>query len=200
MGRPQAFNEDEVIDKALDVFWEKGFLGASTRDLIEATGISNGSFFNSFGDKKQLYLKCLDKYNKLYVSSLENLLGSNLPFKEKIRKTLQAASRKSVGKDVYAGCFVYNTLIDKGADDPNIMDASREINARMDQAFVTAVELAKKNKELQANVKVTPLAQYLSTIAGGLRILVLQNPAESHISNIIQQTLAFLPLREEAAA
>ncbi|KAA2239322.1 TetR/AcrR family transcriptional regulator [Chitinophaga agrisoli] len=197
MGRPQAFNEDEVIDKALDVFWEKGFLGASTRDLIDATGISNGSFFNSFGDKKQLYLKCLQKYNKVYVSSLEHLLGSNLPFKEKIRKTLQAASRKTVGKDLYSGCFLYNTLIDKGVDDVNITETSREINARMDQAFINAVELAKKNKELLPAVKVTPFAQYLSNVAGGIRILVLHNPSEAHINNVIQQTLAFLPLREE---
>src|ERR1700756_3742741 len=99
MGRPQVFNEELVIDKALNVFWQKGYSGASTRDLINATGISNGSFFNSFGDKRHLYFKCLQKYDAVYISALENLLNKPLTFKKKIKTVLLEVTKKSPGKD-----------------------------------------------------------------------------------------------------
>jgi TetR/AcrR family transcriptional repressor of nem operon len=193
MARPQIFNEDIVIDKALDIFWQKGFSGASTRDLINAVGISNGSFFNSFGDKKTLYLRCLQKYDAVYIAALETLLNKPLGFKEKIKKVLLEATKKSPGKDAYEGCFFFNTSIDSNVDDPDILGLADNIHKRIEKAFVSAIDMAKEANEISTDIKSTQLAQYLFNIVNGLRTLLLSSPPQSTISNIINTTLDLLP-------
>jgi TetR/AcrR family transcriptional repressor of nem operon len=194
MGRPQEFNEENIIDKALYIFWQKGFQAASTRDLIEATGISNGSFFNSFGDKKKLYFRCLQKYDAVYIMALENLLKKPIPFKEKIKQVLHQATRKSPGKESYQGCFLFNTSIDQGIDDADILNLAKDMNERIENAFVSAVEMAKENNDINPHIKSIPFAQYLFNIVTGLRALLLNSPPKSAINNIINSTLEFLPV------
>lgn len=194
MARPQVFNEDTVIEKALDVFWQKGFGGASTRDLINATGISNGSFFNSFGDKKTLYLKCLQKYDAVYITALENLLIKPLKFKHKIKAVLlEATKKKSPGNDAYEGCFFFNTSIDSSIDDADILGIADEIHQRIEKAFVSAVDMAKEAGEISKDIKSIELAQYLFNIVNGLRAQLLNSPQQSAIDNIINTTLDLLP-------
>lgn len=193
MGRPQIFDENIVLDKALTVFWKKGYQTTSTRDLINATGISNGSFFNSFGDKKTLYLKCLQKYDAEYMSTLETLLTSNVPFKKKIRTVLTDAVKKSDNKIDYQGCFFFNTSVDNGIDDKDILELSNQINIKTEQAFIASVDLAKRLKEIPANVNSVAMGQYLFNVTTGLRALLLKNHTQATITNIISTTVGMLP-------
>ncbi len=55
MARPREFDRDQVVDRAVDVFWRKGFEATSIRDLVEATGLNRGSLYNTFGDKAGLF-------------------------------------------------------------------------------------------------------------------------------------------------
>jgi len=64
MARPKKFNEDDVIDKAVKVFWAKGYEAASIQDLIDAMGIQRGSLYGTFGGKQSLFLKSLKRYSK----------------------------------------------------------------------------------------------------------------------------------------
>src|ERR1043165_2433188 len=63
-GRPREFNTEEVLDKALHVFWEKGYEGASLPDLTEAMGINRPSLYAAFGNKESLFRKALDRYGE----------------------------------------------------------------------------------------------------------------------------------------
>lgn len=62
LGRPRKFNYDEALVQAMFVFWKNGYEGASLRDLTSAMGISGPSLYAAFGDKRQLYLKAIDRY------------------------------------------------------------------------------------------------------------------------------------------
>jgi TetR/AcrR family transcriptional repressor of nem operon len=66
----KTFDEDEAIDKAMHVFWEKGFEPASMADLIAGIGITRGSLYNAFGGKEQLFVKALKKYDRDYRRAL----------------------------------------------------------------------------------------------------------------------------------
>ena len=57
MARPRIFNEDDVLDKAVNVFWAKGYEAASIQDLVDAMGIQRGSLYATFGGKQPLFLK-----------------------------------------------------------------------------------------------------------------------------------------------
>src|SRR5713226_3358653 len=61
-GRPRAFDVDRALDRALHVFWQKGYEGASLSDLTKAMGINRPSLYAAFGDKEALFRKALDRY------------------------------------------------------------------------------------------------------------------------------------------
>src|ERR1043165_4153218 len=62
MGRPRAFDADKALEKAMDVFWRKGFEGASLADLTKAMGINPPSLYAAFGNKEELFRKAVDRY------------------------------------------------------------------------------------------------------------------------------------------
>src|SRR6187431_311201 len=64
LGRPRAFDRDQALELALDVFWRKGYEGASLSDLTEAMGINRPSLYAAFGNKEELFRKALDRYGE----------------------------------------------------------------------------------------------------------------------------------------
>jgi len=193
MARPRIYDEDAVIDKALWVFWKKGFSDTSSRDLIAITGMSNGSLFNSFGDKAKLYLACLQKYNATYIAAMESLLISELPFKEKIQKVFEGAAKKVSATDDYEGCFFFNSSVDTGIHDAAISALTAAIQLRLEKAFCTATDQAKKQKQLQINSDSIQIAQYLMMITTGLRAMAKSNTPIEKIDRVINSALKFLP-------
>ena len=68
MARPRRFDPDEVVDRSMREFWERGYRDTSVDDIVEATGVQPGSLYNAFpGGKRGLFLKALDRYSKLVV-------------------------------------------------------------------------------------------------------------------------------------
>ncbi|TXL21394.1 hypothetical protein BMR06_00995 [Methylococcaceae bacterium HT5] len=76
MARSKAFNEEEVLDKAVAVFWAKGYEATSMQDLVEAMGIQRGSLYATFGSKQQLFLQSLERYGKVVVKQFLDILES----------------------------------------------------------------------------------------------------------------------------
>ncbi len=62
MARPREFDRDQVVDRAVEVFWRQGFEATSIQDLVEATGLNRGSLYNTFGDKAGLFEAALERY------------------------------------------------------------------------------------------------------------------------------------------
>src|SRR5947209_19091832 len=85
MTRALEFDYEKAIDRATRVFWEKGYSGASLRDLLKAMGIGEGSFYNTLKGKKQLYLECLKHYNDTVGRRRAEALFSLSSAKEGVR-------------------------------------------------------------------------------------------------------------------
>jgi TetR/AcrR family transcriptional repressor of nem operon len=62
MARPREFDEEGVLDPAMQCFWRRSYEATSVRDLVEKTGITSASLYNAFGDKRALYQRALDQY------------------------------------------------------------------------------------------------------------------------------------------
>src|SRR5205809_2994773 len=74
-GRPRAFDLDQALDQALEVFWKKGYEGASLPDLTKAMGINRPSLYAAFGNKEALFRKALDRYNEGPACHVHEALG-----------------------------------------------------------------------------------------------------------------------------
>src|SRR5215469_4101204 len=85
MGRKLAFNYERSLERATRVFWTKGYVSASMRDLLKAMGIGEGSFYHLFGSKKRLYLECLKHYNSVVTRRRVEALTSEASVRKGVR-------------------------------------------------------------------------------------------------------------------
>lgn len=76
VGRPRAFDKEVALEKALEVFWRKGYDGTSLADLTEAMGINKPSMYSTFGNKDQLFLQAIELYENRPCAFLSQLLKS----------------------------------------------------------------------------------------------------------------------------
>ena len=104
MGRPKGFSRDEVLDKAIQVFWEKGFSDTSLQDLEKATGVNKSGLYSEFKDKDEIFIESLKRYAKT-VGILEILNKEPLGLKN-IENFLLASSESNGQK----GCFFANSV------------------------------------------------------------------------------------------
>lgn len=112
LGRPRAFDYDRALQQATSVFWNKGYDGASMRDLTGAMGITGPSLYSSFGDKRQLYLKTIDRYIEADSCAPLDALESEDDIEAAIRGFLTEVVRDATEHESGArGCFLASSVV-----------------------------------------------------------------------------------------
>ena len=168
MGRPKSFDPDLVLDRAIGVFWEKGYEGASVDDLTRAMGINRFSMYSTFGDKHELFLKALDKHEREWrvclsprlekIDSLDGLQGF---FYENADAALAECGAK-------CGCVMVLTAVTRAGHD----EESRSRVEEHLQHFVNALEEVLKRidgaGELTDDVSTGEAARFLAVMGQGL--------------------------------
>jgi TetR/AcrR family transcriptional repressor of nem operon len=91
MARTKDFDEDDVLEKAVELFWRKGYNATSMQDLVDGLGISRSSLYDTFGDKHTLYIRALEKYKALGSGQMCSIVSNAASAKEAIRKLLELA-------------------------------------------------------------------------------------------------------------
>jgi len=137
-GRPRRFDYDNVIDLALELFWQQGFANTTTRDLEQHLSLNQSSIYNSFGSKEQLFDLVLDRYQD---ASTQALL---LPLEE-TSDAFQALQdffknlKSWVTKDSCRGCLLINMMAEGGGENVAICTRATAYRSRVKQAFETAI-------------------------------------------------------------
>lgn len=156
MARNVEFDEQLAVSKAMDVFWKKGYNGASMRDLTEAMGISNSSLYNTIGDKHQLFIKAVKHYTESRMDAARLLLQ---PIKSPLK-----AIEKYINASVYSitnepnSCLAIKTTFEVATSDEAVQ---RIIKADNDFTYNLLIELINKAIELK-EIKVSNDAEMLT--------------------------------------
>jgi len=119
MARPREFDKDSVLQSIKNVFWEKGYEGASYPDLTAASGLHKGSLYAAFGDKKSLYLEALKNYDDHEVFEAVTLLSQNIESgsPSKIETLFNIIIDAVKIHHDYRGCLLCNAAIDQAPHD-----------------------------------------------------------------------------------
>jgi TetR/AcrR family transcriptional regulator, transcriptional repressor for nem operon len=119
MPRAKEFDRDQALRRAAEVFWDHGFEGTSTDDLLQAMGIGRQSMYNAFGDKRRLYLEALQHYQAESGAELfERLRAASSPLSA-LTGVLLAVARQSA-EDRARGCMAVNAATEFGEADPEV--------------------------------------------------------------------------------
>ena len=170
-GRPREFNIDDAVRDAMDVFWTRGFHATSMTDLLNGTGLSRGSLYKAFGDKKSLFLKALDCYAEAGVDELAKTLAAPGLVKDAIRAALTIYVPLSSGKTGQRGCMVMATAAEMLPHDPEVSARVRDTFRRIQALLIDAVRRGQATGEMASDQNAPDVARFLVCQIEGMRLL-----------------------------
>jgi AcrR family transcriptional regulator len=192
MGRPRAFDVDLALDRALHVFWQKGYEGASLSDLTEAMHINRPSLYAAFGNKEQLFRKALDRYAEGPGASLRAALNEPTA-RTVVTRLLRAAIDMITDPRTPAGCLMVQGALACGdASDP----IRQEVSARRianETALRYRLVRAKKEGDLPSTASATDLARYIATIVHGLAVQRAGGATRAQLLRVMKAALRAWP-------
>jgi len=186
------FDIDIAIDRATDVFWAKGYKATSLSDLLEAMEINKGSFYNTFGSKKSLFSKALEKYDIDHRrQTLSNLRSINDPVAA-IPQLFDLIIEQTTTDQDKKGCFIVNTALDL----PNHDDETNEMVTiglkEVEAFFKEQVELGINKGSMPQSLSPEGTAKTLLTLAVGCRVLARGVFKPSDMDIIRKQVVALI--------
>ena len=171
MARPRAFDTDEALQSAMEVFWQHGYEDASLPDLLEGMGLTRGSLYKAFQDKKNLFLLVLDRYERAAVDAGVALLtGEEVADGRDRILAMFAGLVAAVDGGDHRGCLLCTAAAGSAADDPDIARVVHVGLAKLQAGFLQAIEASPDLSGLDADRKLR-LADSLLTQYIGLRML-----------------------------
>src|SRR5580704_152362 len=170
MARTKEFDKERALASAMDVFWRSGYENTSMEDLMGEMGIAKQSLYDTFGDKRALYLKAMAFYRKQTNSSLRDTLTSAPTVKEgftKILLGLVAESREQHAR----GCLLLSANMERAVDDQEIATFLTDNQAEVESIFADALRRGKRNGELDDAKDAGALARFLVVTVQGMRVM-----------------------------
>ncbi|MGH1428008.1 MAG: TetR/AcrR family transcriptional regulator [Arenicella sp.] len=188
MPRPLEHNREDVINAAMQVFWDKGYSATSMTDLKAATGLNPGSLYSSYQSKESLFLATLEFYCEKSIENLKNTLMHDTQYIRNIYQFFENFEENYMPDgDVSKGCFFVNTLIEMSPHNPKVKDLLATYTERYQNTFVLALEKAKELKEINAKEDVALIAQQLMLTIWGLRVMHRSGLLRNTKTIVIQQ-------------
>jgi TetR/AcrR family transcriptional regulator, transcriptional repressor for nem operon len=196
MARPREFDADVALERATDLLWSQGYEATSLDDLCEVTRLSRSSFYATFGSKRKLLLRSVDRYVERRVAHLTGILMRPVPVREAFGALLDEFIDRIVEGSGRRGCFLGNCAAELPRGDRAALMQVREGLARTEAVFREALVAAKARGELQPGADVRALARFLTAGIQGLRLVGKVNPDRAALEDIASTMLRCLDERK----
>ncbi len=191
MGRPRGFDTTAALDAAMRVFWEKGYEGATLKDLTDAMRINRSSMWAAFGNKEELFKKAFERY----VSTYQVFMGAALQ-KPTVREIIESSLRGTVDflstSGNPKGCLSLNAALAVGDEAEPIKRWMLQGRKHGELLAKKRFEQAKRAGELGANVDAAALARYVGTLLQGLCIQGASGATRAEMTKVVDTALAFM--------
>lgn len=171
MPRPLEFDRDVALETAMQVFWAKGYEATSLQDLIDATGLSKSSFYQSFESKQELFQRCIRRYADQVVDDMQRQLREAPSGYDFIVNTLKGVAKAASRDDGQRGCLVMNTANEFAQRDPILAELIAKEHKRFEAAFLAAIERAQREGSIPKSKPARALARYCLTTLSGLKTM-----------------------------
>lgn len=190
--RTKDFDENEILKKAISIFWEKGYHATSLYDLIEGLGIGRSSIYHAFGDKHNLFVKALERYQEEATARIEAALNDASSVKEGIKALLRLGVVDTLGDECPRGCFKVNTEVELASHDELIKNVLHEDELLIEEALIKAIKKGQKEGQINASRDPKALAHFLCNTITGLRVYSKIRSDRSFFEEVIETALSVL--------
>ncbi|MGK9124378.1 TetR/AcrR family transcriptional regulator [Olivibacter sp. SA151] len=190
--RTKDFDENEILKKAISIFWEKGYHATSLYDLIEGLGIGRSSIYHAFGDKHKLFVKALERYQEEATARIEAALSDASSVKEGIKALLRIGVVDRLDSACPKGCFKVNTEVELATHDELIRKVLREDERLIEEALIKAIKKGQADRQINASKDPKVLAHFLCNTITGLRVYSKVRSDRSFFEGVIETALSVL--------
>lgn len=191
-GRPKIFDEKEVVEKAVDVFWKKGYEAASADELLAAMGIGKGSFYLAFkGGKKELYEKSLKLFSDTYDKQLQRDLAASKDPVQFIKDFFMSLADAPNAK-IMKGCYLGNALVQLSDSDMDTKSIAAHLLARTEDIFTEVIRKAQQENKLANKAKPEVIGKYLINLWNGVNVTRRSQPDYDILKGMLEMSLDVL--------
>jgi TetR/AcrR family transcriptional regulator, transcriptional repressor for nem operon len=178
-GRPRSFNVEAAVERAMGVFWSRGYHATALPDLLRATKLSRGSLYAAFGDKHSLFLRALDRYIADAVARMDIELDPRRDPVEGLRAYLAGYVERTSGANGRRGCLLVATAMEMAGQDAEVARRVAGFFKAMEVRVANALSRAKTAGKLANGVEPSSAAKILVCFVEGLRVVGKTAPART---------------------
>ncbi|MEK4327366.1 TetR/AcrR family transcriptional regulator [Paenibacillus sp. FSL R7-0312] len=190
MARSKEFEIDDVLLKAMNIFWQQGYEKTSMQDLVTGMGIHKRSMYDTFGDKHTLYIKALERFAAINASRMESRIEGISSAKAAITLLFEATIHRS--EDEPKGCLLVNTAVELSNHDPEAATKANDAFLNTERLIERLIQHGQASGELSGRYQASALAAYLHNALVGLRVMVKATRDMDKLQTIVNTTLAVL--------
>lgn len=199
MPRSRSFDPTLVLDRAMELFWLRGYAGTSIDDLVCWTGVNRSGLYGTFGDKHDLFLKTLNRYGEQIIGPLLTELEAPGAASAELHHFFARVAAWLTGPEGRRGCLMCNTAVELGAADEAPVRVVGAHFRRLRDALARALRNAKRRGELSTGLEPGRGADFLLGVLQGAFVLVRGGQHPETVRNILHTALqalgnAHLPL------
>jgi len=188
MARPREFDEQQVIENLMNVFWDKGYEATTMQDLVSASGLLKGSLYGAFGDKHAIYLAALKHYNGSRIQAQVEILNGEGSTRQKIRRLFDQVIEATKRGIFAGGCLLCNASLEKAGSDREVRNEVKTTIRRFKVAIVDALTREGVNEEQAASLAAFVISAYF-----GARVLAKGGAPAAMIGDTRDHCLQLLP-------
>jgi len=192
MARHKEFDRDEALQKAMEVFWSRGYEAASIQELIKHMGINRQSLYDTFGDKHALYLQALDRYREVEGRKLFELLERPGSVKKNLQQLFKGVVEGALCEGERRGCFMGNAMSELAGRCKATAVRACSNMAAMEDGFYRALLRGKKDGELKGVLDLRAVARFLYSSLQGLLLMAKATQDRRKLEDVVKVTLSVL--------
>ena len=192
MPRTPEYDRSVVVDRAMAVFWTRGYSQTSICHLVKATGLKPGSLYAAFGSKKGVFLEVLDEYNRGFVREIRSIANLRSSKIDAIRSILERIVDDSVNGNDRRGCLAVNALTEMAEHEPDVARRIEAHNQAVRAGFSALIREAQARNELPPGKNPDALAAFLVNNIWGLKVNCKSRPDRATLQAIVDGVLAAL--------
>jgi TetR/AcrR family transcriptional repressor of nem operon len=193
MARPKEFDTEEALEKAIELFWDKGYSACSMQDVVERLGLSRSSIYETFGDKRQLFLASLKKYQQAGVDTMRNKMATATDIRQTFKDIFYAFLPAGPNDCSKKSCFMVNAGIELAAHDPEIAALVRANNLEVEEILSTAIQKGQDAGQISRNLDALALARFIFAALSSLHVSAASGTADrTKLEDVIKVALSVL--------
>jgi AcrR family transcriptional regulator len=191
-GRPREFDCDVVLDRALEVFWRKGYEGASMSELTEAMGINRPSLYAAFGNKEELFRKALDRYANGPAAYAREALAARTA-REVAERLLHGAAHALTDPNHPPGCLGVQGALSCGEAADTIREELSSRRSSFEMALRQRFERAQAEGDLKPKINCADLARLITTVTQGMAVQAASGVTRKELLKVVSMVLLAWP-------